>query len=568
MFYVDVDNRCFKGEKPEFTVTETAVLELAFVRADGSTPFDLAGIRLALAVDDNFRHDDELTAYAAGDAVTITDASNGRAAITVKGNSAKFASLTQRGRALAALEIVAYRSGSAEGETLARAERVVLHPRVHTTEGAPEPADPEYYNAAQVDSLLAGIAVPLGPCAGLGRETVPGGLSLAWVDPDDVTVNGTVLSSWDRTVLVRKEGAYPAGPEDGTLVAETSRSAGTRNAYRGGFVDAAEVPEVGFFYQLFSRSGSGRWNALEANRFTASTGLSWGQIQADVRAGRGAELYPVGTVFAVDHDEYAHTDGTGLWFRVVGHDQVPAADGTLTHTMCLDMVDCLFTTPYDAPELAYAPTADTVALEGKNYYTLDNGSYTLLVAGTDYTVGSAVTGMWYEKNLDNRSVYGSNNPAENGLLQWANSAGAANRWFRKQTIFDLCPADLLGRNGFVRGLDPLFAAAVQPASLTTAVSTAEGGNSIVHTAKFWFLSITQTNGSNNNNIAENIRLSFYADGGSRIKKTINTETAVNWWMRSPNTASTYSEHNMQTNGNANRNSVSNSYGFSPACIIA
>ena len=56
-------------------------------------------------------------------------------------------------------------------------------------------------------------------------------------------------------------------------------------------------------------------------------------------------------------------------FRVVGHDQVPAADETVQHTMCLDMVDCLFQAPYDAPELEYALTEDNITKVGKNYYT-------------------------------------------------------------------------------------------------------------------------------------------------------------------------------------------------------
>jgi len=43
----------------------------------------------------------------------------------------------------------------------------------------------------------------------------------------------------------------------------------------------------------------------------------------------------------------------------------------------------------------YKVTIDTVYITGINYYTLSGSIYTLLVVGTDYTVGSAITGTKY-----------------------------------------------------------------------------------------------------------------------------------------------------------------------------
>ena len=79
----------------------------------------------------------------------------------------------------------------------------------------------------------------------------------------------------------------------------------------------------------------GIWNNLVQNEFSSGLGLNWYQVQNYVRAGRGAELFPVGTVFYVDHSEYTHQDGSGIIFRVAGHDQVPTTNPNLTHSMCL-----------------------------------------------------------------------------------------------------------------------------------------------------------------------------------------------------------------------------------------
>ena len=109
-----------------------------------------------------------------------------------------------------------------------------------------------------------------------------------------------------------------------------------------------------------------------------------------------------------------------MLFRVDGHDQVPAADESLTHSMCLELVDCLFSAPYDAAESLYALTEDTTAQAGKAYYAYSDGAYTALVNGVDYDVGDSVPlASWYEKNMANHSSSGSNNPIQNNMIQVA-----------------------------------------------------------------------------------------------------------------------------------------------------
>ena len=323
---------------------------------------------------------------------------------------------------------------------------------------------------------------------------------------------------------------------------------------------------------LFSQADNGSWNNLIANQFTSGIGLSWDMVKQYVRAGRGAELFPVGTVFYVDHSEYTHQDSTGLWFRVAGHDQVPAADESLTHSMCLEMVDCLLAAPYDVAELEYALTEDTTAQAGKTYYTLSGSSYTALTEGTDYDIGDSVPlASWYEKNLSGRSSHGSHHHKQSNYINWLNSSGSAGSSIQPMTIWDQCGATLLEKNGFLKHIDPLFLAVVQPAKLTTAICAAEGGGSITHTAKFWPLSRTQVFGTANNGIMENAQLDYYKNGGSKIKNLKDTSEAKVWMLRSPDITMTDYVHLVQASGESQSSGYyANvaSFCISPACIIA
>ena len=576
MFYVNVDSLKFcsadspekAGDKPQFRHTESESIDITFRRGDGS-PMNLTGATLTLAMDNNYYHWDKLTAFSEGDKVQILNPGGGVVRFFVDCNSVKFAQLVQCGSSSVKMEVVMIAAGETEERTILHDDGIRLLPRVHTSEGAPTSASPEYYNKAQIDALMQGnTRVELSACTGMGIRRTDGGTLMTWIDPDDVTLNGSVLARWDRTVLVRKPGSYPENPEDGEIIAETSRAEATKNQYRtNGFLDTTEEGKT-FYYKLFSQTTAGVWNDSDGNRYPESTNMSWGMIQSFVRAGKGPELWPVGTVFVVDHPEYTHNDGTGLWFRVVGHDQVQAADETLTHSMCLDMVDCLFNASYDAGELLYALTEDTTAQAGKTYYTLNETAYAVLVEGTDYNVGDPVPlAEWYEKNFDSRNN-GSNNPVQNNMIQWANTAGVANQWFTKQTLWDVCSDNLLNRNGFMRHIDPEFLQIVQPAKLITVLCNAEGGGAFTHSAKFWALSTTQVYGTANNEIMENMYLEYYANGGDKRKCLKDTTTYSTWWLRSPSTVITSYVYNVKTSGETSGNHANSAFGFSLACIIA
>ena len=63
-------------------------------------------------------------------------------------------------------------------------------------------------------------------------KKVSNGYALTWTDPDDSVYKENLYCKWDNTLIIAKEGSYPASPFDGiTVVKSTVRNAYQSNAY-------------------------------------------------------------------------------------------------------------------------------------------------------------------------------------------------------------------------------------------------------------------------------------------------------------------------------------------------
>lgn len=88
-------------------------------------------------------------------------------------------------------------------------------------------------------------------------------VELTWTDPLDkyATPEGEVsetgdqlVSVWDHTVLVRKTGSQPAGPNDGTVVVSSS----VRNQYQStGYTDTGLTNDTTYYYGVFAYNKDG-----------------------------------------------------------------------------------------------------------------------------------------------------------------------------------------------------------------------------------------------------------------------------------------------------------------------
>ena len=131
-------------------------------------------------------------------------------------------------------------------------------------------------------------------------------VELTWTDPLDkyATPEGEVsetgdqlVSEWDHTVLVRKTGSQPAGPDDGTVVVSSS----VRNQYQTTpYTDSGLTNDTQYFYGVFAYNKDG---VASSGAFVNATPKSyepilndntWEQVQAAAAAGAASSVWAVG----------------------------------------------------------------------------------------------------------------------------------------------------------------------------------------------------------------------------------------------------------------------------------
>lgn len=111
-----------------------------------------------------------------------------------------------------------------------------------------------------------GSQVPLGNVVDFTAEPDDGKVILRWKDPEDIVVDGIVISKWAGTKILRKTGSYPANENDGVLVVDS----GVRNQYEiDGFVDTGLQNNVEYFYMAFPYTTDGLYTLDIANRVSA-----------------------------------------------------------------------------------------------------------------------------------------------------------------------------------------------------------------------------------------------------------------------------------------------------------
>jgi hypothetical protein len=90
-------------------------------------------------------------------------------------------------------------------------------------------------------------------------------LTIKWTDPDDTEIEGTVVTVWEGTKLVRKAGSYPTSPSDGVLLVDNK----VRGAYASsGFTDTGLTNGTTYYYQLFPYSTTNMANENATNRLS------------------------------------------------------------------------------------------------------------------------------------------------------------------------------------------------------------------------------------------------------------------------------------------------------------
>lgn len=120
-------------------------------------------------------------------------------------------------------------------------------------------------------------------------------VELTWADPLDkyATPEGEVsetgdqlVSEWDHTILVRKTGSQPAGPNDGTVVVSSS----VRNQYQStAYVDSGLTNDTTYYYGVFAYNKDG----------VASSGAF---VNSTPKAGTPVSSLAVGTLIKINEN--------------------------------------------------------------------------------------------------------------------------------------------------------------------------------------------------------------------------------------------------------------------------
>lgn len=107
------------------------------------------------------------------------------------------------------------------------------------------------------------LQIPLEACTAFSASAGNAKVELTWTDPKDkyATPEGDIsdtgdqlVSEWDHTVLVRKTGSQPAGPNDGTVVVSSS----VRNQYQSTpYTDTGLTNDTTYYYAVFAYNKDG-----------------------------------------------------------------------------------------------------------------------------------------------------------------------------------------------------------------------------------------------------------------------------------------------------------------------
>ena len=121
------------------------------------------------------------------------------------------------------------------------------------------------------------LQIPLDAPAGFTAKAGNAQVTLTWTDPKDkyATPEGEtaqdpdqLVSVWDHTVLVRKTGSQPAGPNDGTVVVSSS----VRNQYQSTpYTDTGLTNDTTYYYAVFAYNKDG---VASAGAFTSATPMA------------------------------------------------------------------------------------------------------------------------------------------------------------------------------------------------------------------------------------------------------------------------------------------------------
>ena len=293
------------------------------------------------------------------------------------------------------------------------------------------------------DTLQIPLDAPTTFSATAGNAQV----SLTWTDPLDkyATPEGEVsetgdqlVSEWDHTVLVRKTGSQPAGPNDGTVVVSSS----VRDQYKtSAYVDSNLTNDTLYYYGVFSYNKDG---VASPGAFANATPIA-GTPLSELAEGTLIKLNENGApvefhVSKINYEESLNGAGRVLVVRKNCYDSRVWDSGNVNAYASSDL-DSWFNSTYKN-----MLDADIRSLIGttKIRYTPGNGNWTV---GTLERAVFALSATELGQSAIWINVEGSALPIAS-TLQVAHLNGSANnQWTRSPDTYSTGNAVYLNANG-------------------------------------------------------------------------------------------------------------------------
>ena len=213
------------------------------------------------------------------------------------------------------------------------------------------------------------LQIPLDACTNFSAEAGNAQVTLTWTDPLDkyATPEGEtaqdpdqLVSVWDHTVLVRKTGSQPAGPNDGTVVVSSS----VRNQYQTtAYVDSGLTNDTTYYYGVFAYNKDG----------VASSGAF---VNATPKAGTPVSSLAVGTLIKINEN------GAPVEFYVADHDYQSDLNGN-GRTLLLRL-ECYNQQSWDTQNRNVFSTSSVLSWLNNSYLSLFTSSVTSMIGSTSF----------------------------------------------------------------------------------------------------------------------------------------------------------------------------------------
>mgnify|MGYP002711180337 CR=1 FL=1 len=445
-----------------------------------------------------------------------------------------------------------------------------------------------------------GSSIKPKPVSDVSIATAKSKVTIKWTDPTDIVVDGAVLSQWQKTVLMYKQGTVPpTSLNDGTIAVEET----TRNQYQDTGYGISLADGNDYSFSLFAISTDG----TSSDKISVSAKL-YATLTVTTEE---ASLYGKAVTVTSGSQEvtgtFSNSGSVTLIIPWMGDTTISATDGTDTSTATVNIAE--YGNSYNA-ELSFFKIvtfadgtdeeiakmieahynnklniADYWAVGDKRKVNLSAMMNTTVVGESHraQTVEFAIAGFEHDDLttainghtkaavtltqvdclMDAECAAGTkdgNNNTENGYMN--NQSSNAGGW-------EYAGRRIWCNNTYYNALPSAFKNIVKEVNKKT--SAGNKSTTIKTTAdKIFLLSEIEIFGSRTYSVAgEGNQYQYYKNATAKYKlpKWSSSTNSATWWQRSPYSGNIVSFCYVSASGIVSYTNVTNSYGIAPCLCI-